>query len=86
MERALSTNEYTHDFRVIWDDGSVHWLFARAKIFRDANGAPGRMLGVRLCITERKQAEEALRHSEEQLELISDTVPALISYVNRERR
>ena len=40
MNQALSTNQYTHDFRVIWDDGSVHWLFARAKIFRDANGAP----------------------------------------------
>ncbi len=84
--RALSTSEYTHDFRVIWDDGSVHWLFARAKIFRDATGVPERMLGVNVDITERKQAEEALRHSEEQLELISNTVPALISYVDHERR
>jgi PAS domain S-box-containing protein len=86
MNQALSTNAYTHDFRVIWDDGSVHWLFARAKIFRDAKGAPERMLGVNVDITERKQAEEALRRSEEQLELISDTVPALISYVNRDRK
>lgn len=86
MERALTANEYAHDFRVVWDDGSVHWLFARAKIFRDQAGAPERMLGVNVDITERKQAEEALRHSEEQLELISNTVPALISYVDKERR
>ena len=86
MQRALTTNEYAHDFRVIWDDGTVHWLFARAKIFRDAAGAAERMLGVNVDITERKQAEQALRHSEEQLELISDAVPALISYVNNERR
>lgn len=86
MERALATDQYAHDFRVVWDDGSVHWLFARAKIFRDATGAPERMLGVNVDITERKQAEEALRHSEEQLDLISNMVPALISYVNKERR
>ncbi|HKR78466.1 MAG TPA: PAS domain S-box protein [Nitrospira sp.] len=86
MQRALTTNEYAHDFRVVWDDGTVHWLFARAKIFRDVAGAAERMLGVNVDITERKQAEQALRHSEEQLELISDAVPALISYVNNERR
>ena len=86
LERALTTDEYAHDFRVVWNDGSVHWLFARAKIFRDAAGSPERMLGVNVDITERKQAEEALRHSEEQLELVSNTVPALISYVNKERR
>ena len=86
MERALAGSEYMHDFRVVWDDGTVHWLFARGKIFRDPNGVPERMLGVNVDITERKQAEEALRQSEAQLELISNTVPALISFVNADRR
>ena len=86
LERALATDEYAHDFRIVWDDGSVHWLFARAKIFRDTAGVPERILGVNVDITERKQAEEALRHSEEQLELVSNTVPALISYVSKDQR
>lgn len=86
VEGALTTNEYAHDFRVVWDDGSVHWLFGRGKLFRDGEGVPERMLGVNVDITERKQAEEALRHNEEQLELISNTIPALISYVNKDRR
>ncbi|MCA1995036.1 MAG: PAS domain-containing protein, partial [Coleofasciculus sp. S288] len=36
-------------------------------------------------ITNRKQAEEALRRREEELRLLADAVPALISYVDRDR-
>ena len=86
IERALTTNEYAHDFRVVWDDGSVRWLFARGKLLRDAAGLAERMLGVHVDITERKQAEEALRESEKQLELVSNAVPALISYIDTARR
>ena len=64
MERALATDQYAHDFRVVWDDGSVHWLFARAKIFRDASGAPESLLGVNVALTELKPADDSLRHSD----------------------
>ncbi len=37
-------------------------------------------------VTERKRAQEALRSSEEHLELVSNTVPALISYVDTDGR
>jgi PAS domain S-box-containing protein len=58
MARARDSGEYSGDFRVVWDDGSVHWLFARAKVFRDSSGRPQRMLGVNVDITQRKQAED----------------------------
>jgi PAS domain S-box-containing protein len=37
-------------------------------------------------ILERKRAEDVVRQAEEQLRLITDTVPALISYVDRNQR
>jgi two-component system CheB/CheR fusion protein len=37
-------------------------------------------------ITERKRAEEALKHSEETLRRVTDAVPVLIGYVDREQR
>ncbi|MPZ78168.1 MAG: PAS domain S-box protein, partial [Deltaproteobacteria bacterium] len=73
MKRVLETGEYLQDFRVIWPDASVHWLFARAKVFLDAEGRPLRMLGVNVDITERRQAEEAARQNEERTRLILDT-------------
>ena len=37
-------------------------------------------------VTERKRAEDLLRRSEEQLRLVTDSVPALIGFVDREER
>ncbi len=72
FEQALELGEYSQDYRVVWDDGSVHWLFARAKIFHDAQGRPSRMLGVNVDITERKNAEEKLRNSQMHLRLTTE--------------
>ena len=48
------------EWRVVWPDGSVHWIAARAQALKDESGKPSRMLGVNLDITERKLADEAL--------------------------
>ena len=53
------------EWRVVWRDGSVHWILGRFQAFKDAAGTPLRLSGVNLDITERKQAEEALSRSEE---------------------
>src|SRR3712207_7500847 len=46
-------------------DGRVIWVSDTGRIFRDPAGAPVRMVGMVADITERRQAEEALRESEE---------------------
>jgi PAS domain S-box-containing protein len=52
------------EFRYLWPDGSVRWLTLRAEVHLKPDGTPDRYVGVLHDITERKQAEEALRHSE----------------------
>ena len=49
------------EYRVLWPDGSVHWLHSRGAVIPDALGRPVRSTGVILDITERKLAETALR-------------------------
>jgi PAS domain S-box-containing protein len=52
------------EFRVVWPDGSVHWLLGKGHVLHDADGRRVRMIGVNLEITERKRAELELRTSE----------------------
>ena len=53
------------EWRVVWADGSVHWIAGRWQVFMDACGEPSKMIGVNIDVTERKLADEALRESEE---------------------
>jgi PAS domain S-box-containing protein len=56
---------YIAEFRVVRNDGEVHWITARGQFYYAANGDAERMLGMAVDITERKQGEEALKKSEE---------------------
>jgi PAS domain S-box-containing protein len=68
VRRALQTGDYFSEFRVIWPDGSVHWLETRAKVFKDDHGKQARIVGVNMDVTERKRVEEELRRSQQELQ------------------
>ena len=54
-------------YRIIWPDGSLHWVETRGVFLHDSDGKATRLLGVVMDITDRKQAEEALRKMSEEL-------------------
>ncbi len=58
-------SEYNTQYRVLWADGTIRWIASIGKVLRDDTGKPVRVVGVAMDITERKQAEVALRESEE---------------------
>lgn len=58
-------HNYDIEFRVVWPDGTFHWISSRGKVLYDKTGQPLRMLGVDKDVSGRKQAEEALRLAEE---------------------
>jgi PAS domain S-box-containing protein len=68
VEQAFETGKPTEgEWRVVWPDGSVHWLAGRWQVFKDESGKPLRMTGVNIDITERKQTERALRERMKEL-------------------
>src|SRR4051794_2392513 len=61
--------EYNAEYRIIRpSDGQVRWIQVRSQIERDREGHPLRLVGAHIDITERKQAEQALRKLNETLE------------------
>jgi PAS domain S-box-containing protein len=65
VEQGFQTGEPVEgEWRVVWPDGSLHWLAGRWQVYRDTCGRSERMTGVNWDITGRKQAEAALRENE----------------------
>jgi PAS domain S-box-containing protein len=66
------------EYRVMHPDGRVRWILDRARTVCDDTGKPLRMSGVVMDITARKQAEEALRESEERYRNVVETQTEMI--------
>ena len=64
IKHAHETGEVAVEFRVMWPDGSLHWLATNGRMFFDEQGNPFRMVGFTTDVTPRKLAEEDLRRSE----------------------
>ncbi len=60
-DAVASRSDPRAEYRVAWQDGSLHWIEARAKLLFDAQGAPCGMTGVCLDVTERKRIESDLK-------------------------
>ena len=58
---------YAAEFRIVWANGTVRWVAAKGQFYYSADGDPERMLGIAVDITDRKDAEEALRRKEAEL-------------------
>lgn len=68
-------------------DGTVRTVLWNSATVYEADGmTPLATIAQGHDITERKRAEEELRLREEQLRVITDSVPVLIAYVDREER
>jgi PAS domain S-box-containing protein len=69
VERCVRCKEegadFVMEFRVVWPDGSVHWLDDRGRTFRDPAGRPAYMTGACVDVTKRKLAEARFRESDE---------------------
>ena len=71
MEKAVAASlenktTYTAEYRVLWPDGSVHWVYAAGLPVYNMDGRPRAITGVTVDITERKRFTEFLEQSVEQ--------------------
>ncbi len=68
--------------RITWPNGTIRWVHIHGRVFRESPERPGRMRGVIFDITERKQAEAAIRENEVLFATIIDEAPGGVYVVS----
>lgn len=65
---------YALQYRVVWPDGSEHWLAAKAQVFMDAAGHPERTLGIIWDVTEHRARELMIAERKELAEVTLSSI------------
>jgi PAS domain S-box-containing protein len=73
-------------YRIIWPDGSLHWVETKGVFQHDSAGKASRLLGVVMDITERQQAKEALAAAHRQTQSLIDNTTAMVYACDLEER
>ncbi|MBF2084073.1 PAS domain S-box protein [Thermoleptolyngbya sp. C42_A2020_037] len=77
---AGRTPLFRSEYRLRARDGTWRWILDRGKVVeRDATGAPLRMIGTHVDITERKRLEESLRESQQKYRTLFEILPVGVS-------
>jgi PAS domain S-box-containing protein len=79
QQAVRGEKEYDTEFRVLWPDGSIHWLKANGQVFRDEKGNPLRMVGVNYDITKHKQAVKQIEKQNGRLSTLRKIDQAILS-------
>jgi PAS domain S-box-containing protein len=80
ISRAIDERrEYVIEFRFRHADGSIRWLEGRGQAVYSEKGAPVRLYGIGIDITERRKSEETLRDSEERFAKAFNSSPLVLT-------
>ncbi len=74
--------KYQAEFRVIWPDGSVHWISCNGRVQFSGTGEnrkPIRITGLNRDITERRRAQIALQTKSELLTAVSESLEVFLA-------
>ncbi|MBD2203523.1 PAS domain-containing protein [Calothrix sp. FACHB-1219] len=83
LQQAIQTHSaYQCEYRIVWADGSIHWIEARGQAFYNAAGEPVRMSGTVMAIDERKQAQSQEKQQFEQQRLVMEMTQRIRKSLN----
>ncbi|HEY9772033.1 MAG TPA: PAS domain-containing protein [Coleofasciculaceae cyanobacterium] len=74
--------EFRTEFRIIHPQKGVRWLLGIGDVTCNENGEALRLSGLNLDISDRQQAEVALRQSRQQLRILVDSLPIFAGFLS----
>ncbi|MFN6461050.1 MAG: PAS domain S-box protein [Nostoc sp. DedVER02] len=91
IEQAVSNaltehSNFEDEYRVIYPDGSLHWLTGKGRGVYNQAGKAVRMLGVIIDISDRKILERELAHKQKLLDTFINSAPVGITIMDRDLR
>lgn len=60
FEKAYDNGILQYEVRLLWEDGSIHWMEGKGKVFYNEAGKPAKMIGTARDITDRQAREESM--------------------------
>lgn len=79
IDTALSERTpFRSEYRLVGSDGSIHWIIASGRPRFDGEGAPVRLPGVVVDVTEQRRISDALVESELRFRTLADTMPQMV--------
>ena len=70
QEAIAHQTPLSQEYRVIWKDGSTHWMTAKGQVRRDKLDGSDHLIGITIDITPQKWLEEELRLTQELSQVI----------------
>ncbi len=85
IEQAIESKSlYQSEYRIVWADGSVHWIEARGHAFYNQAGEPIQMTGTVTALDQCKQAQGLLQQKFEQQRLVMEVTQRIRNSLNLE--
>ncbi|PBQ32900.1 hypothetical protein CNR22_14330 [Sphingobacteriaceae bacterium] len=75
FKEAYRSGALQYISRIIWSDGSIHWIEGRGKVFYDNEHKPFKLIGTLRDITEEKKYQQQLEEREQKFRLLADSMP-----------
>ncbi|MGA9378783.1 MAG: PAS domain S-box protein, partial [Phormidium sp.] len=73
LQQAIANHRVYHqEFRIVWPDGSIHWIEGKGHAFYNEAGQPMLMTGIVTAIDDRKQTQSLLEKQFEQQCLVME--------------